>query len=183
MKALNAGADPNVVDQYGYTPLMIAALDVRADLITLEVFKELLNAGADPNLVEGKGYTPLMYAAFNGRVDLVKALCEHVDRDKFINAQNRAGRSALAVALSGYSTATQTKHIFQELFNAGAKPNLADHLDWTPLMHAADCGRADLVSLLLNNGGDPHQLNNNGWRQITIWRRRFFVYHTYLRTS
>jgi ankyrin repeat protein len=50
---LQAGANPNVADDYGYTPLHDVA--EMGDQMLLE---ELLAAGADPNLREKSGRTP-----------------------------------------------------------------------------------------------------------------------------
>ncbi len=54
---INAGADLNVKDIYGFTPLMVAT-----QLNNLELVKILCKAGADPNLASYDGITPLIYA-------------------------------------------------------------------------------------------------------------------------
>jgi len=60
VKALvDAGADVNAVDRYGYTPLLYAATIDFGDADTAEI---LLKAGADPNIKAKKGQTALSQA-------------------------------------------------------------------------------------------------------------------------
>ncbi len=73
---LSAGADPNVTDLSGATPLArcIAARHDRDT--TLSVILPLLKAGADPNLTAAR-WSPLHDAVEQGNVDLVRCLLEH----------------------------------------------------------------------------------------------------------
>ena len=80
-KLLNAGANPNVANSYGYAPLHVAALAGQT-----AIAEALLNAGADPDVraVEAShsgrvlqycaGFTALHYAGRAGHVDIVDAL-------------------------------------------------------------------------------------------------------------
>jgi hypothetical protein len=67
-----AGSDPNEKDQYGSTPLIIAATFGKT-----EVAKALIEAGADLNLTNNDGGTALHTAAFLCRPEIVEALLEH----------------------------------------------------------------------------------------------------------
>jgi hypothetical protein len=70
-KLLGAGADPNVRDANGQTPLMAAV--VLGDQALVEL---LLASNADPNLGDVTGRTPLLLAkalAFDGMVDRLRA--------------------------------------------------------------------------------------------------------------
>jgi len=71
-KLLEEGADPNIRDGDGNTPLYFAASKGCA-----EVARLLLEHGADPNAQDKNGETPLHVAAFNGHVDVVRLLLEH----------------------------------------------------------------------------------------------------------
>jgi hypothetical protein len=71
-KLLEEGADPNIRDGDGNTPLHFAASKGCA-----EVARLLLEHGADPNAQDKNGETPLHVAAFNGHVDVVRLLLEH----------------------------------------------------------------------------------------------------------
>jgi ankyrin repeat protein len=58
---LEAGADPNIANRKGHTPLLRAA--AHADSTAAEL---LLDAGGDPNTASDRGFTPLMQAAHYG---------------------------------------------------------------------------------------------------------------------
>jgi hypothetical protein len=68
---INAGSDLNEKDEYGSTPLIIAATFGKTD-----VAMALIDAGADLNLQSNEGSTPLHTAAFFCRTDIVKALLD-----------------------------------------------------------------------------------------------------------
>src|SRR3990167_7224855 len=69
---LQAGADPNIVNRGGQTPLYWASYHGY-----LEIVRELLQAGADPNIAEKDGITPLMSAEKNRNFQLVKEFENH----------------------------------------------------------------------------------------------------------
>jgi len=66
---LASGAEPNHGDPTGCTPLALATIVGRVDLVEL-----LLEHGADPNNADGLGVTPLMQAALYGREDATEWL-------------------------------------------------------------------------------------------------------------
>lgn len=68
---IKAGSDLNKKDQYGSTPLTIAATFNKT-----EVALALINAGADLNMRSSDGSTPLHTSAFFCRIEIVKALLE-----------------------------------------------------------------------------------------------------------
>ena len=69
---LERGAEPDLADPVGATPLHIASLKGNKDAVQL-----LLNAGADINRVNQDGLTPLQYATVWGRTDIVNLLREN----------------------------------------------------------------------------------------------------------
>ncbi len=69
---LEHGADLNAKNEGGWTPLHLAALNGRVDIVA-----SLLEHGADPNVQDKFGRTPLHLAALNGHVDVVRLLLEH----------------------------------------------------------------------------------------------------------
>lgn len=75
-KLLAAGADVNVVNKYGWTPLMIASQYGNTSII-----KILLEAGADINVRTPMGVTPLSIATQNGQIHVARLLREHLDKD------------------------------------------------------------------------------------------------------
>jgi ankyrin repeat protein len=89
---LAKGADPNVKDRFGRTPLCIAAKFGRTDVV-----KALLAKGADINMKDRHSHnrTALILAVDNGHIDTVKALlAEGAD----LNARDKFGETALACA-------------------------------------------------------------------------------------
>ncbi|MFN0279662.1 MAG: TonB family protein [Pyrinomonadaceae bacterium] len=66
---LEAGADPNVNDRRGITPLMIAAFRGRVAFVGL-----LLKKGAKVDAMDQKGYSAFSYAKANGDKETIKLL-------------------------------------------------------------------------------------------------------------
>ena len=71
---LDAGADLSLTEEYGQTPLHLAAMNGHARG-RVEVAKILTEAGADPNMRDTdpcRGETPLHWASYRGVNDMVK---------------------------------------------------------------------------------------------------------------
>src|SRR3990167_2308082 len=63
------GADPNIANPHGRTPLYGASFYDH-----LEIVRELLRAGADPNITDTHGTSPLYLASEYGYPEVVKEL-------------------------------------------------------------------------------------------------------------
>jgi ankyrin repeat protein len=68
---LGVGANVNAANNYGVTPLSVAAAGADPAMI-----RTLVRGGADPNTAVADGLTVLMIAAGTGHVDIVRALLE-----------------------------------------------------------------------------------------------------------
>ena len=66
---LDKGADPNQVDNYGWTALMFSSRQGHVEIVDM-----LFAKGANPNLVNKKDWTALMFASLYGRVEVVAKL-------------------------------------------------------------------------------------------------------------
>lgn len=89
-KLLKLGADPNVTNSHGTTPLILAIIHKPTNLIEL-----LLDANADINAQDYSGFTALMYAASYGHIDKVKML---LDKGADPDINNNNGYTALDLA-------------------------------------------------------------------------------------
>ena len=79
---LDAGADPNGVDEFGWTPLHTAAGGKQTEMMEL-----LLDHGANPNKASNQGYKPLAVAAKFGTKEKVQLL---IKRGTEIGKKERA---------------------------------------------------------------------------------------------
>jgi Ankyrin repeats (3 copies) len=84
------------------------------------------------------------------------------------SAKNKiVGGIAFALCLAAYleadlaimaadARADVAAKIARILLSRAANPNVADSIDWTPLIMATSKGRADLVGIFLEHGADPN---------------------------
>jgi ankyrin repeat protein len=68
------GADPNIKDNSGKTPLHEVLSKAEPPI---ELVKTLLKAGADPNATTDEGRTPLHYAVLHDNPRLISLLLKH----------------------------------------------------------------------------------------------------------
>lgn len=92
---IKAGSDLNEKDQYGSTPLTIAATFNKTDAAIA-----LINAGADLNMKSADGSTPLHTSSFFCRKEIVEALLEK-GADKTI--RNQYGSTPLETVSSPFA--------------------------------------------------------------------------------
>jgi len=144
---LEAGVDPNIQNNRGYTALIWASEYGNTDIVKL-----LLDSGADPNIQRNNGHTPLSIAAEEGYTDIVRELLK-AGADPNIK-DYFDGRTALMFA-SDYGSL----EIVKLLLNSGADPNIRDNQGTTTLMNASS---VEIVKLLLYNLADPNLQTNDG---------------------
>ncbi len=175
---IQKGANVNVIANYGWTPLMVAAgrghltivqallsapqinidakkfdgataLIVAAALDKDDVVKALIDHGANVNITDNYGSTPLISAvADQGHLKTVQALLSAPQID--INTKNIYGANALLLA-----AALGKDDVVKALITHGANVNITDNYGWTPLMVAAEKGHLTSVQALLN----AHSIN------------------------
>ncbi len=134
---LKGGIDPNVVNEKGNTPLMIAA-----SLGDLPIVQDLLAYRADVNLANKEGNTALIYAARFNRPEVIKLLLQPqtMQTPLDVNAQNNAGETALYWGASkGYVD------VVKRLLAAGADPTLAAKNGLVPYAVAQKNGRKQVL--------------------------------------
>jgi ankyrin repeat protein len=119
---IRAGADANISNEYGISPLMLACINGSSSMV-----QKLLEARANPNLAQWMGVTPLMICSRSGSVESVKLL---LTQDADVNARDvRRGQTALMWAAS-----RQHPEVARVLTEYGADANLKTKMpdDVTP---------------------------------------------------
>ena len=135
-----AGADVNVRDSRGFSPLMVAAQQGNADIVEI-----LVNNGACVDLESVEKETALLLAAANKHLACVGKL---VDLGADVNASNDRRETALLYAIHDADTATHLLH-------AGADANVATNDHVSPLSMAVQHGYVDVIRHLLQANCDP----------------------------
>lgn len=170
---LKNGAELDVTNKFGYSPLGLALLQNRIQLArrllkaglpnppdcgqalhgwAMSAHKDdqmepigprLMDGGCDVNAANDRGSTPLHLAAFGKGTETVRVL---IDWGANVNARNDSGKTPL-------SRATRKKTI-ELLLDAGAKPGRQKYPDRkiTPLIEYADEGYPNIVDRLLSSG-------------------------------
>ncbi len=139
---IRAGADVNLPEPDGTTPLLWAVYNSSPEIVQL-----LLDAGADPNIANDLDISPLLQASRYGNADMITALlAAGAKTDATLSTEP----ALLAAARSGSVDAVSA------LLDAGIDANITESVDQqTALMWAAAEGHLDVVKLLLANGADP----------------------------
>jgi ankyrin repeat protein len=191
-RMINAGADVNAKDKYGWTPLSCASRNGHLDVVIA-----LMGAGADLNAKTNDGWTLLHFASYSGHMDIVTALinigaelnAKDVDGDTPLHLASYNGHTDVAIALINAGADVNAKtndgykplHIASKeghtdfakaLINAGADVNEKDAYSWTPLHTASWYGHADvktaLINALINAGADVNAKTNDGDTPLLI---------------
>ena len=138
---LEAGANPNAADKYGFTPLISAAMG--HEKTCAQTVQALLASGADVNLPNADGWTPLMMAVRLNRLETAKAL---LAAGADIHATDANGNSALL-----HAVLWNHPSCVKLLLNAGADPNTENN-GVTALMAAQKRGFSKISKLLTQAG-------------------------------
>lgn len=139
---LKGGADVNLPEPDGTTPLLWAVYHSSSDLV-----KVLLDAGADANLANDLDITPLLQASRFGDAEIISQLLASGARATGLNTET----PLMAAARAGSVDAVQL------LLDAGSDPNAREPADQqTALMWSVAEGHLDVTKQLLNAGADPN---------------------------
>ncbi|CAO2038326.1 unnamed protein product [Urochloa humidicola] len=133
---LDHGANPDKVDDKGFTSLHIAAEEGYCKIVEI-----LLLKGASVDVLSNRG-TPLHLAATNGHHKTVKILLDH-NADAGADVNGVGNITPLIAAASGGLT-----ECMRCLLKAGADPNVPDEFGRMPIEFAAICGSREDVEIL-----------------------------------
>ena len=131
---LREGAEINVRDTDGLTPLQMAAIYGSEDVVN-----SLIGSGADVNAVDSSGNTPLHWAAHKGHQGLVATL------RKVANTALRDHNNRTALHLAAIAGTAEVVQLLLTRSDVEAK----DRSGRTPLHLAAAKGHHDVVAQLL----------------------------------
>ncbi|XP_013413021.1 ankyrin-3 [Lingula anatina] len=144
---LEAGADPNLCSEGDNTPVMIASVENKPDVVKL-----LIDHGGDVNLVNNMGYQALHWAAWDNHVGVMKELLSAGAKP---DCQTSDKNTPLSLATHGDAMAA-----FNLLLPLGCNVNNKDKDLDTALHYAAYNGNLEMVQSLIKHGADPEMLNN-----------------------
>jgi len=152
---LQFGADPNIADNEGYSPLLNAAWRGCLELCIL-----LIESGADILHASKCGENALHYASKLSSSDAETFMQRilGVGGQKLINAQDDMGRTPLSWAAE-FGALTLARLL---LVN-DADAEIKDIKIWTPLLHSLRCNHNDITSLLLGHGASHLVKDKDGW--------------------
>ena len=137
---IRAGANANIANDYGVTPLWLACDNGSAAMVEM-----LLEAGANPNATHlPAGETALLRCASTGSVEAVKSLVAH---GADVNAKEAGGQTPLMWALE-----QRHPEVVRVLVDHGADVNAISAGGFTALLFAARHGDVDSGRLLLKSG-------------------------------
>ncbi len=147
---IDQGADPNLRNWRGETPLHRAAIR-NPDL---DVSRALIGAGADVNARDEKGATPLHRAVPNASPGRGVLLME---AGASLNARDKGGATPLH-----YAAESGREEMLARLVEAGASLHVRDKDGATPLHQAVEKGWSEGAKTLLDHGADPNAPDNAG---------------------
>jgi ankyrin repeat protein len=137
---IDAGADVNVQNENGYTPLIAAAHDGRIECIEL-----LVDRGANANLEDESGFTALTTAVQHSNEQTVQLL---ISKGADVNHRTTASFTPLMFLAYNNCPPTSISQVANALLAAGADKDAKDDSGLTALDHARNKGIEELIALL-----------------------------------
>ncbi len=154
---LKMGADPDICDDQGRSPLMNAAIESN-----YSAFQLILESGADIDLKDKNNMTALMHAADWDNAHMVRLLLE---KGADVQVTDGEGRTVLMIAVSkisfdGYEE--QMSQIVQMLIDHDVNIHKVDDSGKTALSSSVDYENAKTVKTLIEAGANVHVENQWG---------------------
>ena len=168
LKLLQEGADINVTDAQGRTPVMIATYKHDTEMV-----RALIQKGADINMRDSQKENPLLHAGAQGWLDILKLAIEAKADTTLTN--RFGGISIIPAAERGY-----VETVRELLTRTDINVNHVNNLGWTALLEAivlGDGGQAQqqIVQLLVDHGADVNIPDKDGVTPLRHARERGFM--------
>lgn len=164
---LKQGADPDIRDDMGDTPLIFCTIYGYENCVRL-----LLRQGADVDAIDAYGGNALMAASHH------RSLCMLLlQQGGKVNQKYNNGNTALSMA-AGRFEAEETPEVLQILLKAGADVNAVNAEGETALMTAASYGNTAKLRVLIRAGADTTLHNKAGRTALSIVRHQIAIGHT-----
>ncbi|XHG05902.1 hypothetical protein AWENTII_009115 [Aspergillus wentii] len=155
---LGKGADVNLYDEEGMTPLRCAA-----EIGDVRIAQLLLNAGANVDLKDERhGRTPLSWAAGEGHTAIAQQLLDH---GADIHSNDNYGRTPLS-----WAARLGQPEVVKLLLKKGANTESKDRDGLTPLQKTR---KAAVIKLLLENGANIESIDDKGATALHVRHRIF----------
>ncbi len=160
-RLLEAGADVSLANDYGATPMGLAAEVAHGEILSL-----LLEAGADADSPNPEGQTALMAVARTGNVEAAELLLDHgavVDAREgwggqtalmWASARRHPRMMELLISHGAHVDARSMHRDYQRHVTAEGRPKSLDSGGFTPLLYAARENCIACVDVLLASGAD-----------------------------
>ena len=190
---VHSGAEINVVNNYGHSPMFLALEKQRGDLVDLflssgvseglnsdYLFRAcakqnymgvlaMLKGGVDPNVSNEKGNTPLIISSSLGDLPSVRDLLAY---RADVNAANNDGNTALIYAARYNHPQVVRELLKPQTMQAPVDVNAQNKQGQTALYWAASKGYTDVVKRLLAADADPTLAAQDGLVPYAVARQK-----------
>ena len=168
VRLAGAGANPNVRDGYGRTPLHVAAYGGHHDAM-----RALVGAGADPNALENDRYDIVTIAAVANDVPTLDLALQLGGSAKNVTSRYD-GTALIAAAHLGHVA------VVRRLLAAGAPVDHVNNLGWTALIESIVLGdggtsHTEVLTALVRAGARLDLADRNGRTPLALARERGYA--------
>jgi ankyrin repeat protein len=156
------GADPNLFDLNGMSPLHYAC-QLRRDSI---IVVSLIKYQGSLTLPTARGDTSLHLICRNNLVELMADILDlprSILKNLNLNVVDGQGRNLLYTAVE-----VGSMEMVRQLLHQGVRVNYSDQHLVTPLHVAVTRGQYEIMKLLLDNGADPNAADAHGQTPISL---------------